>query len=158
MTSQGSEHAGRHCLSLEVQVGAPVDIGGTPSGHRRFIPLLGGTFRSVDGATTGEVVAGGADWQTVLPEGTIELSAHYLLKTQAGGLIEVSSIGLRHASAEVLGKLARGEPVPSGDYYFRTHMRLRTAAPELLGWNHRLYYSVGERKRSLVCLTVFELP
>jgi hypothetical protein len=115
---------------------------------------VGGSF---SGDAEGEVLAGGADWQTLLPDGTIELAAHYLLKTRAGGLIEVSSIGIRHASAEVLEKLSRGELVPREDYYFRTHMRLRTADPSLLLWNRRLYYSVGERKRANVCLTVFEL-
>jgi hypothetical protein len=139
---------------LEVQVGAPIDVGATPSGQRRCIPIIGGTFT---GDAEGEIVPGGADWQTILADGTIELTAHYALKTHGGGLIEVTSTGLRAAPPEVLAKLARGEPVPRAEYYFRTHMRLRTAAPELLAWNKRLYYSIGERKRSVVCLSVFEL-
>lgn len=144
----------RRCLDLEVEVGAPIDIGETPSGRRRFIPLVGGTFR---GEAEGEVLPGGADWQTILPDGTIELSAHYLLKTRSGSLVEVTSIGLRYAAPEVLGKLARGEAVAREEYYFRTHMRLRSQAPELHAWNYRLFYSIGERKRALVCLSVFEL-
>jgi hypothetical protein len=144
----------RHCLDLEVEVGTPVDVGATPSGKRRFIPLIGGTFR---GEAEGEVLAGGADWQTVRPDNTLEIAAHYLLKTRAGGLIEVSSIGLRHATPEVLEQLGRGEPVQRDAYYFRTHIRFRTGVPELAAWNNRLYYSIGERKRSLVCLTVYEI-
>lgn len=147
------EHV-RHCLNLEVDVGTPIDVGSTPSAKRRFIPLVGGTFR---GEAEGEVLAGGADWQTVRADGTLEIAAHYLLKTRAGGLIEVSSIGLRHAPSEVLERLGRGEPVPPTAYYFRTHITFRTGIPELAHLNHRLYYSKGERKRSTVCLTVFEI-
>ncbi|HET8938229.1 MAG TPA: DUF3237 family protein [Polyangiales bacterium] len=147
------EHV-RQCLYLEVEVGTPIDVGNTPSAKRRFIPLVGGTFR---GDAEGEVLAGGADWQTVRPDGTLEIAAHYLLKARAGGLIEVSSIGLRSAAAEVLERLGRGEAVPSEAYYFRTHVTFRTPIPELAHLNNRLYYSKGERKRSLVCLTVFEI-
>ena len=154
MSQEDSSPRVRHCLDLEVQVGTPIDVGTTPSAARRFIPLIGGSFR---GEAEGEVLAGGADWQTIRPDGTLEISAHYLLKTRAGGLIEVSSIGLRHAPKEVLDKLARGEPVASDQYYFRTHVRFRTPVPELQAWNNRLYYSIGERKRALVCLSVFEI-
>ncbi|HTU63492.1 MAG TPA: DUF3237 family protein, partial [Polyangiales bacterium] len=103
------------------------------------------------------VLAGGADWQTVRPDGTLEIAAHYLLKTDAGGLIEVSSIGLRHATPENLERAARGEILSRDDYYFRTHITLRSAAPELAAWNNRLYYSIGERKRARVCLAVYEI-
>ena len=144
----------RRCLYLEVQVGQPIDVGATPAATRRFIPLIGGTF---SGDAEGEVLAGGADWQSVRPDGTLEIAAHYLLKTRAGGLIEVSSIGLRHATKEVLDRLGRGEPVSSDSYYFRTHVRFKTAVPELQALNNRLYYSMGERKRALVCLTVYEI-
>jgi hypothetical protein len=144
----------RPCLNLEVEVGKPIDVGATPSATRRFIPLIGGTF---SGDVQGEVLPGGADWQTVRPDGTLEIAAHYLLKTSAGGLIEVSSIGLRSAPSGVLEQLARGEPVASDAYYFRTHVTFRTAVPELARWNNRLYYSIGERKRARVCLSVFEI-
>jgi len=154
MSPQDSAERVRLCLNLEVEVGKPIDVGATPSATRRFIPLIGGTF---SGDAHGEVLAGGADWQTVRPDGTLEIAAHYLLKTNAGGLIEVSSIGLRHATPEVLERAARGETLSRDDYYFRTHITLRTAAPELSAWNNRLYYSIGERKRARVCLAVYEI-
>jgi hypothetical protein len=80
-----------------------------------------------------------------------------LLKTSAGGLVEVSSIGVRHAAPEALERAARGEVLTRDDYYFRTHVTFRTAVPELAAWNNRLYYSVGERKHSRVCLSVYEI-
>lgn len=154
MSPQDPAQRVRLCLNLEVEVGKPVDVGATPSATRRFIPLTGGTF---SGDAQGEVLAGGADWQTVRPDGTLEIAAHYLLETNAGGLIEVSSIGLRHATEEALARAQRGETLTRDDYYFRTHVTFRTAAPELAAWNNRLYYSVGERKRSRVCLAIYEI-
>ena len=144
----------RHCLTLEVEVGKPLDLGTSELGTRRCIPLLGGRFW---GDLEGQVVPGGTDWQTVLPSGNLELSAHYALETRAGELIEVSSIGVRNGAPEVLARLARGEPVPQTEYYFRTHMRFRSAAPALAHWNLRLYTCRGERQKSTVHLEVFEL-
>jgi hypothetical protein len=144
----------RHCLTLEVEVGKPFAVGDPGGGLRRCIPLRGGRFF---GDLTGVVVPGGADWQSVLPDGTIELSAHYALQTDAGALIEVTSVGLRHAAPDVLERLQRGEPVPVAEYYFRTQMRWRTGAPELARWNSRLLVSSGERLASAVRLEVFEI-
>jgi Protein of unknown function (DUF3237) len=146
--------ATRHCLSLEVSVTAPQEVGATEFGVRRWIPISGGTF---SGDIAGEVVSGGADWQWVLPSGAIELSAHYALKTDRGAFIEVHSNGVRVGPPEVLARLARGEAVPASEYYFRTHMRFQTAAPELAHWNTRLFYSIGERQGRLVKLAVFEI-
>lgn len=149
MTQPAETQGTRHCLTLEVEVARPIDLGG-----RRCIPLLGGRFW---GDLEGKVVPGGTDWQTVLPDGNLELSAHYALETRAGELIEVSSIGVRNGAPEVLAQLARGEPVPRTAYYFRTHMRFRTSAPALQLWNLRLYTCSGERQKSVVRLSVFEL-
>ena len=55
---------------------------------------------------------GGVDWQWLRSDGVIEIAAHYVIRADDGGLIEVRSDGLRHGSAEVLAQLARGETVP----------------------------------------------
>jgi hypothetical protein len=146
--------ATRQCLTLAVRVTAPMEVGATEHGLRRCIPIAGGTF---SGDIAGEVVSGGADWQWVLPSGAIELSAHYALKTEHGAVIEVHSNGVRVGPPEVLARLARGEAVPASEYYFRTHMRFQSAAPELARWNTRLFYGMGERLGGLVKLAVFEL-
>jgi hypothetical protein len=154
MTQALETQGTRHCLTLEVEVGRPLDLGANELGGRRCIPLLGGRFW---GDLEGKVVPGGSDWQTVLPNGNLELTAHYALETGAGDLIEVSSIGVRNGPAEVLARLGRGEAVPRDEYYFRTHMRFHTSAAGLQAWNLRLYTCSGERQKSVVRLSVFEL-
>ena len=154
MTQSPELQAMRHCLTLEVEVAAPLDFGATSTGTRRCIPLGAGRFW---GDLEGRIVPGGTDWQTVLPDGNIELSAHYALETRAGALIEVTSVGVRNGSPEVLARLGRGEPVPAHEYYFRTHLRLQSAAPALSHLGLRLYTGRGERQKGLVRITVFEL-
>jgi hypothetical protein len=146
--------ASRWLLTLEVEVGAPLEVGDVGAGARRCIPLLGGRFF---GDLEGEIVPGGTDWQTVLANGTLEIDAHYALRTNTGATLEVVSSGVRHAPAEVLGRLARGEAVEPHEYYFRTQMRFRSAAPQLARFNRLLAVSVGERLPKLVRLRVFEL-
>ncbi|HEX4353874.1 MAG TPA: DUF3237 domain-containing protein [Polyangiales bacterium] len=144
----------RLLFELECEIGVPIDAGDPGGGVRRCIPLFGGHF---SGDINGELVPGGTDWQTVLPNGTIELSAHYALRTDRGEHIEVQSIGVHHIPPDVMAQLARGERVPPDAYYFRTHMRFRTGAPALARFNPMLAVSMGARRSNRVRLRVFEV-
>ena len=145
--------ATRPLFEIEAEVGAPVEFGDPGGGPRRMIPITGGVFR---GAAAG-VVTPGADWQSVLPDGTIELAAHYGLRTDAGELIEVTSTGLRAGPPEVLARLAAREAVDPSEYYFRTAIRFRTGAPGLLRLNRLLAVSTAKRGPQRVELTVYEV-
>lgn len=140
-------------MALEVLVAAPVQVDASDHG-RRFIPIVGGT---VQGAYAGAVLPGGGDWQTLWPDGRMEIAAHYVLDIAGHGTVEVRSDGVRHGPPQVLAALARGEPVDPASYYFRTAVRLRTAAPGLERFNRLLALAVGERGADCVRLRVFEI-
>lgn len=140
-------------LRLEVLVAPPVSIDASANG-RRFIPIIGG---EVSGQASGKVMAGGGDWQTLWPDGTMEIAAHYVLDIDGHGTVEVRSDGVRHGPPDVLAALARGETVDPSLYYFRTAVRLRTAAPGLSHFNKLLAVASGERAADRVRLQVFEL-
>jgi hypothetical protein len=110
---------------IECEVAAIQSLGVSPSGERRYVPLTGG--RVFGPELEGTIVEGGVDWQWVRADGAIELAAHYAIRASDGGLIEVRSDGLRHASPEVMAQLARGEPVARDAMYFRTAVRFTTA-------------------------------
>ena len=136
-------------LKLDVEVDAIIDLGG----GRRMVPITGGT---VSGTHSGTILPGGADWQEVLPDGSLDIAARYVLKLH-DGLVDVDSRGLRHAAPEVLARLDRGEAVDKSDYYFRTAIRLRTSSPHLSYLNSLLLVSVGERRARSVHLDVYRV-
>jgi hypothetical protein len=146
-------------FSLAVDVGLPQSIGRDAAGERRCVPITGGR---VSGRISGVVLSGGADWQTLRPDGLADLDARYMLKLAndslgAGAQVEVWSRGLRIGPAEVMAKLARGEPVDPSAYYMRTAMRFETAAPDLQWLVQRLHVGLGERTPNEVRLTVFSV-
>jgi hypothetical protein len=75
-----------------VDIGAPAAIGETALGRRRMIPITGGTFKGP--RIEGEVVPGGADWQTVRADGVTVVEAIYALKASDGAVIAVRNLGI----------------------------------------------------------------
>jgi hypothetical protein len=62
-------------------------------------------------------------------------------------VLYVRSRGVRHGSAEVLGRLARGEDVDASEYVFRTSIRIETAARDLDWLNKGVFVGVAGRRR-----------
>lgn len=117
-----------YAFDVAVRVGPPADHGMTRAGHRRVIPILGGR---VTGGLEAEILPGGADWQVIRSDGTIEIDAQYTARTERGELLILHTRGVRHGSPEVLARLSRGEPVDPSEYYFRTDLTVETAAERL---------------------------
>ncbi len=130
---------------LEATVGEPLDVGDLARGRRRIVPLTGGTFTGPE--LNGTLLPGSsADWQVVLPDGTALGDIRYTLQTNGGDLLYVQSRGVRHGSADVLARLARGEDVDASEYTFRTSTQIETAAPALDWLNKGVFISVGARR------------
>ena len=135
----------RRVYRLEATVGEPLDLGDLARGRRRIVPLTSGTFAGPE--LNGTLLPGSsADWQVVLPDGTAFGDIRYTLQTNGGDLLYVQSRGVRHGSAEVLERLARGEDVDATEYTFRTSTQIEAAAPELDWLNRGVFISVGGRK------------
>jgi hypothetical protein len=131
---------------LEATLGDPLEVGEVSQGRRRIVPLTGGAFRGPQ--LNGQLLAGAsADWQIVLPDGTALGDIRYTLQTDDGALLYVRSRGVRHGSAEVLGRLARGEDVDASEYVFRTSTRIETAARDLDWLNKGVFVGVAGRRR-----------
>lgn len=134
-------------FEARVQVAAPLIIGQSSHGLRRVIPILGG---SVEGPRLRAVVlAGGADWQYVRPDGVLSLEARYTLQTADGSLISVTNRGMRHGPAEIIAKIARGETVPADAYYFRTVAEFEAPIGPLDWLNKGLFLGIAERHADL---------
>ena len=141
-------------LRLEASVGAALDVGNVPQGRRRIIPLTGGSFAGPE--LNGSLLPGAsADWQIVLPDGTTLGDVRYTLRTDQGDLLYVRSQGVRHGSAEVLGRLGRGEEVDASEYVFRTSTQIETAASGLDWLNKGVFISAAGRQPGGVIYEVY---
>jgi len=131
-------------------------LGPFPLGERRLVNVRRGVFNGVDGLH-GTVAPGGVDWQTVRVDGAVEIRAHYLLLTDAGEPIEITSDGLRVATPGVAARLAAGAPVEASEYYFRTHIRLTTSSSRWERLNQIIAVSTGERRPDDVAIHIHEV-
>src|SRR3954468_15654325 len=93
----------------EITLAPAQELGATPQGRRRIIPITGGRFEGA--RLSGRILAGGADWQLIRPDGVASLEARYTMQTADGALIYVQNIGYRDGPPEVIRRLAAGEAV-----------------------------------------------
>lgn len=139
----------------EVTLGAPQELGTTPFGRRRVIPITGGSFHGE--RLSGRVLPGGGDWQVLRHDDVAELDARYTLETADGALIYVRNFGYRHGPPEVMQRLARGEPVDPSLYYMRTTPRFETSAERYRWLNGIICVGTGARRPAAVELEFFEV-
>ena len=145
----------KFAFAVKARVGPIQDLGQTARGHRRIIDILGGEVHGP--RFTGEILPGGADWQIVRPDGTIEVVARYTIRAGSGALVYVQNDGLRVASPEILARMSRGEPVPFDSYHFRTAPRFETAEPSLKWMERSTFIGVAARTPDRVAIGVHEV-
>ena len=144
-----------HVCQLQVHLDPVLEMGPGRSGHRRIIPIIGGTVTG--DRIEGEVMNLGADWQTVFENGLAELDTRYAIKTHDGAIIEVKNYGFRHGPKEVIQAIANGETVDPSSYYMRTHARLDTGDPRYDWVNKSLFVGTGARMENTVVVDIYQL-
>lgn len=145
----------RFAFEIEAAVAVPLDFGQTQAGHRRIVPIAGG---SVSGPRLqGRILSVGADWQILRPDGAADLDARYTIQTGDGALIYVVNRGVRHGPPEVLRRLNQGERVDPASYYFRSVASFETSAPEHAWLTRAVLVGVGERYPDKVVIRFWEL-
>jgi len=140
---------------VEITLAPPQELGDTPRGRRRIIGITGGRFSGE--RLSGRVLAGGADWQVIRPDGVADLDARYTLETDDGALIYVRNRGYRHGPPEVMKKLAAGEAVAPSLYYMRTTPSFETGDARYAWLNRIVCVATGARRSDAVELEVFEV-
>jgi len=140
---------------LTVQVAAPIEIGETPGGRRRVIPIIGGTVSGP--AISGRVLPAGADFQQVRPEGVAELDARYVLALDDGTQVFVVNRALRRASPEVTARLMRGEAVDPSLVYFRCTPSFEVADGPWRWLMEHLFVGTGIRRPDCVEMAFYRV-
>lgn len=146
----------RHLFDLTMETNTPLDLGACPTGGRRLITVRGGEF--IGQRARGRVIGEGASDLLVLrANGSFQQDVRIVLRTHDDALILMTYRGIRHASPEIMERLARGEDVSSDQYYLRTAPFFETAAPAYSWLNDIVAVAHGERRSGGVSYRVFEI-
>lgn len=138
-------------FEARVLVGQAIEAATGPDGNRhRMIPILGGTVEGP--AISGIVLPGGADWQRIRPDGVAEIEARYQIQAHDGAVITVVNEGFRHGPADVMRRLAAGEPVDPAAYYFRTAPRFHAPEGNYAWMSRTIFVASGQRLPDQVLL------
>ena len=155
MTSQ-LELRSQPLFVLTAELGAPQVHEPTPSGTRKVVPVLGGSF--VGERLHGEIdPAGGHGWALVRADGSLVLDVRLVLTTHDGERVLMTYSGIRTGSPEALARLAAGEPVDPHEIYFRIAPRFETGSTKYAWLNGILAIGVGERLATGPRYTIFEI-
>ena len=146
----------RHLFDVSFTLHPVQNLGATPMGTRRIVPVSGGTFSGerVKGVA---LPVGTADWIIVRADGSVQLDVRVTLETDDGALIYMTYRGVRHSTPEVAERLVAGEPVDPSEYYFRTTPYFETSSEKYAWMNNIVSVAVGERLASAVKYKVFEI-
>jgi len=144
-----------HAMDIQVNVGKPLEVGLTPQGMRRIIPITGGTFEGA--RLKGIVLPGGADWQVIDANYHTQLEARYSLQTDDGIVIAVINRGVRRGPKEVMQRLLQGEEVNPAEYYFRTTPIFEVESEHYAWLNDYLFVATCERHPTTVEIKVFQI-
>lgn len=104
-------------MEAVVDIGAPRQMGESPNGVRREIPITGGTVTGPD--ITATVLPGGSDWQLQRADGGLEIVADYTLQTDDGVFIRVINEGVSYPATEDRTRYVMTTPrfiAPEGRY------------------------------------------
>ncbi len=144
-----------YVFSAKVTLAPPVEQGEADGGRKRFIAITGGTVSGPK--LTGTVLAAGGDWQVIEPNGLTRIDTRYLLKAADGTVIEISNPGVRTATADVIDRLAKGEDVDPGAYYFRTTPSFKVANGPYEWLRRSVFVARAIRKPDHVLIDFYEV-
>jgi hypothetical protein len=139
----------------QVTIGATQELGLSDGQRKRIFPITGGSFAGP--RLRGVVLPGGADWQTLMPDGTARIFARYTLQTADGSLVGITNPGIRRGPADILARIAAGETVDPSLYYFRTAPSFDVADGPLAWLARSIFVGKAARFSDHIVLDVFQL-
>jgi hypothetical protein len=143
----------KYLSRIEARVSTPIGARTAGGVTKRMVPIIGGRVSTP--TLSGEMLPGGADWQSIRADGTGEIYARYLIRSASGAVIEVENPGIRRGPADVMQRLRAGEDLDPSLYYFRSAPRFRTAAPEYASLMDSVCVCTAARRPDAAILNVF---
>jgi hypothetical protein len=146
----------RHLFTITLKLPASLELGDTPAGNRRVFTVSAGQF-------TGERLRGevlpqaSSDLLLVRADGSFQQDVRLILRTDDGAFVLMTYRGVRHASAEVSARIARGEQVTPSEYYLRNAPFFETSSSRYAWLNKIVCIGIGERQADGVKYEFFEI-
>jgi hypothetical protein len=152
-----AEIATRHLMSIDIDAAPPMELGETPQGRRRIVPVTGGRFTGA--RLSGRIVQPSGDWALVRRDGTFIPDVRILLQTDDGALISFSYGGRWHADAATMQRLMRREgDLDVTGIYWRTDCAFECASDGPYAWlNNVIAIGTGRPKIGGVLYEVHEV-
>lgn len=99
----------RRFCSIRADIGQPTEFPTTQGHTRALFPITGG--KALGDGWSAEILPGGADFARLLPDGSYDIEARYLMRLDDGTPVMVLNAG-------------RMVPQPDGSYHGRTRAQL----------------------------------
>lgn len=140
---------------LEAVCGDEIPIGDVGKGELNIYPIISGYFEGEK--LRGEIVNFGADWNYFQHSDGIDIiSTRYLLKTDDGAYISISTSGKCIETQEQMELERRGEFIDPTTYYFRQHLFFETGAEKYRWMNGVIAFAViGFRATGEICYNAY---
>jgi hypothetical protein len=145
----------RLMFAMRLEVKPPLVVGSPADSYRRIGVIPGGSFEG--DRLSGKVLDGGSDWQTIRPDGAVNLNVRLVLRTNDDALVCMTYQGVRYGPADVIARIDRGEVVDPQSYYFRINPLFQTSAPQYDWINHVVGIGIGHRLADGPIYSIFEL-
>jgi len=136
--------AAEHLFTLRAEIGPRQDAGPGPTGSRSYNGVVQGAFEGP--RLRGEILPGSADWMLARPDGSIEMDARVVLRTDDGAIIHMSYGGRIGIPADILAEArdpARRAALDPDRYYLRTAPTFETGAPAYAWLNNLVAVGKG---------------
>ncbi len=139
---------------LEADCAEIIPVGDVGTADLNIYPIIGGYFEGEK--MNGEVVNLGADWNYMDKDGVDVMDTRYLLKTDDGAYISLSTNGRYLNTKEQDEALDRGEFIDPNKYYFRQHLFFQTGAEKYKWLNGVIAFAVmGIKPTGEICYNAY---
>ena len=137
------------------EVDNPQVVGETPNGIRMIYPVSGGTVKGPK--LSGEVLAFGADWILLGPDGVNKIDVRITIRTDDDQYIYCYYCGILEISPEIMERIQNGEDVDPSEYYFRTTPVFETGSEKYSWLNRIVCVGVGKLEHKKVHYKIYQI-
>lgn len=142
-------------MRIEIVLAESYFLGATPHGGRRVDTFKSGSFAGPKLA--GTVLPGGSDLLMARPDSATQPDVRLLMKTDDDALILMTYRGVRHASPDVMERIAAEEMVDFSEYYLRNTPYFETGSDKYDWLNRIVAVGLGQRTPGAAAYDIYQI-